>query len=306
MAKKLVHYLMVDAFTDTAFKGNPAAVCFLEEEDKDEEWLQAVAREFHISITCFLTRAAAAPAPAFAALGTDDSSPRFGLRWFTPVAEVNLCGHATLAASHALFTSGKVDSDTIQFVTLSGTLTARRVTGIETAGASTFQNRDAPGFFIELVFPVVPISECDSENALSISRVFDGASIVEVKKTAKDDLLVVFSSGKAVEDLQPQFDKIRSCEGRGVVITGLAQPDSGFDYVNRFFCPKLGVNEDPVCGSANCFLAPYWSKKLRKNDFVVHAASPRGGVVNVRLDEQSQMVLLRGKAATVMTGSILV
>ncbi|KAK3437791.1 hypothetical protein EUGRSUZ_C01250 [Eucalyptus grandis] len=291
--------VVVDAFTETAFKGNPAAVCFLEEdEEKDVEWLQAVAREFNISITCFLTRVAAS--------GTEDSSPRFRLRWFTPVAEVNLCGHATLAATHALFTSGKVDSDTIQYVTLSGTLTAKRVSEIETAGTSTYQNGDAPGFSIELVFPVVPISECDSENASSLSRVFDGASIVEVKKTAKDDLLVVFSSGKAVEDLQPQFDKIRSCAGRGIIITGLAQPDSGFDYVNRFFCPKLGVNEDHVCGSANCFLAPYWSKKLRKNDFVVYAASSRGGVVNVCLDEQNQRVMLRGKAVTVMTGSILV
>ncbi|XP_010047895.1 uncharacterized isomerase BH0283 isoform X2 [Eucalyptus grandis] len=287
MAKKLVHYVVVDAFTETVFKGNPAAVCFLEEdEEKDVEWLQAVAREFNISITCFLARVAAS--------GTEDSSPRFRLRWFTPITELNLCGHGTLAATHALITSGKVDSDTIQYVTSSGTLTAKRVSEIET------------GFFIELVFPVAPISECDSESASSLSRVFDGASIVEVKKTAKDDLLVVFSSGKAVEDLQPQFDNIRSCAGRGIIITGLAQPDSGFDYVNRFFSPKLGVNEDHVCGSANCFLAPYWSKKLRKNDFVVYAASPRGGVVNVCLDEQNQRVTLRGKAVTVMTGSILV
>ncbi|KAL3746168.1 hypothetical protein ACJRO7_015161 [Eucalyptus globulus] len=302
MEKKLVQYSVVDAFTDTAFKGNPAAVCILEEE-RDEEWLQAVAREFNFSQTCYLTGALGSELAGSANVG---SSPRFRLRWFTPVKEVNFCGHATLAATHALFTSGKVDSDTIQYVTLSGTLTAKRVSEIETAGASTFQNRDAPGFFIELVFPVVPISECDSENASSLSRVFDGASIVEVKKTAKDDLLVVFSSGKAVEDLQPQFDNIRSCAGRGIIITGLAQLDSGFDYVNRFFCPKLGVNEDHVCGSANCFLAPYWSKKLRKNYFVVYAASPRGGVVNVCLDKQNQRVMLRGKAVTVMTGSILV
>ncbi|KAK3437788.1 hypothetical protein EUGRSUZ_C01254 [Eucalyptus grandis] len=190
MAKKLVHYVVVDAFTETVFKGNPAAVCFLEEdEEKDVEWLQAVAREFNISITCFLARVAAS--------GTEDSSPRFRLRWFTPITELNLCGHGTLAATHALITSGKVDSDTIQYVTSSGTLTAKRVSEIET------------GFFIELVFPVAPISECDSESASSLSRVFDGASIVEVKKTAKDDLLVVFSSGKAVEDLQPQFDNVK-------------------------------------------------------------------------------------------------
>ncbi|XP_030458889.1 uncharacterized protein LOC115679434 isoform X3 [Syzygium oleosum] len=299
MTKQLVHYVVVDAFTETAFKGNPAVVCFLEDEEKDEEWLQAVAGEFNIPITCFLARVAAS--------GTDGSSPRFHLRWFvTTVAEVDLCGHATLAATHALFTSGRVDSDTIQFVTLSGTLTAKKASEIETVSTSTLQNGDALGFFIDLIFPTILISECNSENVSSVSEVFDGASIVEVKKTAKDDHLVVFSSGKAVEDLQPQFDKIRSCAGRVIAVTGLAQPDSGFDYVYRLFAPKLGVNEDQVCGSANCFLAPYWSKKLRKNDFIGHAASPRGGGVNVRLDEQNQKVVLRGKAVTVMTGSILV
>ncbi|KAL3746175.1 hypothetical protein ACJRO7_015168 [Eucalyptus globulus] len=294
MEKKPVQYSVVDAFTDTAFKGNPAAVCVLEEE-REEEWLQAVAREFNISETCYLTRAS----------GDGGSSPRFRLRWFTPVEEVELCGHATLAAAHTLFTSGMVDSDTIEFMTLSGILTAKRVPEMKSSNISKIQDGDVPGIWIELDFPVVSIAEDDAERNSCFSKVLKGTSIVEIKKTAKGDHFIVIPSGKEVEEFQPQFDEIQRCPGRGIIITGSAQPDSGFDFVSRFFAPKLGVNEDPVCGSAHCALAPYWSEKLGKNDLVAYAASPRGGVVKVHLDEQNQRVMLRGKAVTVMKGSLL-
>ncbi|KAF7848601.1 hypothetical protein BT93_L1811 [Corymbia citriodora subsp. variegata] len=249
----------VDAFTDTAFKGNPAAVCILEEE-REEEWLQAV----------------------------------------------DLCGHATLAAAHTLFTSGMVDSDTIEFMTLSGIMTAKRVPETKSSDISKIQSGDVPGIWIELNFPVVPITEDDdAERISSFSKVLNGTSIIEIKKTAKGDHFIVIPSAKEVEEFQPQFDKIQRCPGRGIIITGSAQPDSGFDFVSRFFAPKLGVNEDPVCGSAHCALAPYWSEKLGKNEFVAYAASSRGGVVKVCLDEQNQRVALRGKAVTVMRGSLL-
>ncbi|KAK3437786.1 hypothetical protein EUGRSUZ_C02459 [Eucalyptus grandis] len=295
MEKKPVQYSVVDAFTDTAFKGNPAAVCVLEEE-REEEWLQAVAREFNISETCYLTRASGSELAS--------SSPRFRLRWFTPVEEVELCGHATLAAAHTLFTSGMVDSDTIEFMTLSGILTAKRVPEMK-SNISKIQDGDVPGILIELDFPVVPIAEDDAERISCVSKVLNGTSIVEIKKTATGDHFIVIPSGKEVEEFQPQFDEIQRCPGRGIIITGSAQPDSGFDFVSRFFAPKLGVNEDPVCGSAHCALAPYWSEKLGKNDLVAYAASPRGGVVKVHLDEQNQRVMLRGKAVTVMKGSLL-
>ncbi|KAB1204384.1 hypothetical protein CJ030_MR8G027177 [Morella rubra] len=289
----------VDAFTESAFKGNPAAVCLLEEE-RDDNWLQAVATEFNISATCYLTRPAGSE-------HLDSSIPRFRLRWFTPVAELKLCGHATLAASHALFRSGLVNSNIIEFVTLSGILTARKVADIK-SGVPDIQDGEAQEcFFIELDFPAVPVTDFNSAEELSISNALNGASVIDIKRTTtEDDLFVVLPSAKSVVEVQPDFDAIRKCPGRGIIVSGAASPGSGFDFYSRFFCPKLGINEDPVCGSAHCAMAPYWSKKLGKCDFVAYAASPRGGVVNIHLDEQKKRVLLRGKAVTVMEGSVLV
>ncbi|XP_048134198.1 uncharacterized isomerase BH0283-like [Rhodamnia argentea] len=301
MEKKLVQYSVVDAFTGTAFKGNPAAVCILEEE-REEGWLEAVAREFNFSETCYLTRASGSE---LAGSADQRLSPRFRLRWFTPVEEVELCGHATLAAAHTLFTSGMVDSDTIEFMTLSGILTAKRVPETKSSDSSKIQDGCVPGIWIELDLPVVPITQDDAEPISSVSKVLNGTSIVEIKKTAHDDLFIVLPSGKEVEEFQPQFDEIKRCPGMGIIITGPAHPDSGFDFVSRFFYPKLGLNEDPVSGSAHCALAHYWSERLGKNDFVAYAASPRGAVVKVHLDEQNQRVMLRGKAVTVMRGSLL-
>ncbi|XP_045819156.1 uncharacterized isomerase BH0283-like [Trifolium pratense] len=295
MAKKPVKYYVVDAFTDSAFKGNPAAVCLLEEE-KDNQWLQSVAAEFNISETCYLT-------PIH---GT--SVPRFGLRWFTPAAEVKLCGHATLAASHTLFSSGLVDKNVIEFVTLSGVLTAKKISTINGTSAPNLQNGKAKdGFYIELDFPADPIAEFNSNDNSLISEALNGASIIDIKRTAvADNLLVVVKSGKDVAEVQPQFDAIVKCPGMGIIVTGSAPPESGFDFYSRYFCPKFGINEDPVCGSAHCGLAPYWSKKLGKSDLKAYQASARGGVLNLHIDEQKQRVFLRGKAITVMEGCVLV
>ncbi|KAG5514426.1 hypothetical protein RHGRI_035745 [Rhododendron griersonianum] len=290
MGKKPVKYSVVDAFTDSAFKGNPAAVCLLEDE-RDDQWLQSVAAEFNISETCYLIRTTDPDSE------TRDSVPRFHLRWFTPVAEVKLCGHATLAASHYLFTSGLVNANKIEFLTLSGVLTAKR--------APETEQMDS---FIELDFPVVPLIEFDSAEIPAISKALNGASVIDLKESTTDEnLFVVLPSGKTVADLQPQIDEIRRCPGRGgVIVTGLAPSGSGFDFISRYFCPKGGINEDPVTGSVHCALAAYWSKKLGKCDFVAYQASPRGGILNLHLDENRQRVLLRGKAVTVMEGSILV
>ncbi|KAG7967479.1 hypothetical protein I3843_08G100700 [Carya illinoinensis] len=299
MAKKLVKYSVIDAFTDSAFKGNPAAVCLLEEE-RDKDWLQAVAAEFNISETCYLTRLTGSEP-------LDSSVPRFRLRWFTPVSEVQLCGHATLAASHALFTSGLVNSNSIEFVTLSGILSARKVLEIKSDGSDIQNGKAQESFFIELNFPMVPLTDFNSAESSAISNSLSGASFIDIKRTTTaDDLFVVLPSGESVVAIKPEFDAIRKCPGRGIIVSGAAPLGSGFDFYSRFFCPKEGINEDPVCGSAHCALAPYWSKKLGKCDFVAYAASPRSGVVNVRLDEQNKRVLLRGKAVTVMEGSLLV
>ncbi|KAL2331984.1 hypothetical protein Fmac_019565 [Flemingia macrophylla] len=291
-------YCVVDAFTESAFKGNPAAVCFLEEE-REEEWLQAVAAEFNISETCYITRINHSH---------EISNPRFRLRWFTPVAEVKLCGHATLAAAHALFSSGLMDTDVIEFVTLSGILTAKRIPAMKSTGASSMQNGEGEdGPYIELDFPVDPVAEFSLDETSQISGALNGASIIDIKRTQiGDDLIVVVTSGGVVAELQPQLNAIVKCPGRGVIVSGIAPLDSGFDFYSRFFCPKLGINEDPVCGSAHCALACYWSKKLGKCDLKAYQASARGGVLNIHIDEQTQRVLLRGKAVTVMEGCILV
>uniref|UniRef100_A0A5B7A445 Putative phenazine biosynthesis-like domain-containing protein 1 n=1 Tax=Davidia involucrata TaxID=16924 RepID=A0A5B7A445_DAVIN len=306
MGKKTVKYRVVDAFTDSPFKGNPAAVCLLEEE-RDDEWLQAVASEFNLSETCYLTRLTDS-ASDIQDSSTTTSNPRFRLRWFTPVAEAKFCGHATLAAAHFLFTSGSVNANKIEFLTLSGVLTAKRVLEAQKSVSLNFQKREAQECLsIELDFPVVPIIEFNCDEVSLISEALGGASLVEIKKTTSDDLFVVLSSGKAVADLQPQFDQIQKCPGDdGIIVTALAPPGSGFDFISRYFCPKFGIYEDPVTGSVHCALAPYWCKKLGKCDFVAYQASPRGGILNLHLDEKNQRVLLRGKAITVMEGTLLV
>lgn len=295
MAKKPVKYYVVDAFTDSAFKGNPAAVCLLE-QDRDDEWLQSLAAEFNISETCFLT-------PIH---GT--SVPRFGLRWFTPTTEVKLCGHATLAASHTIFSSGLADSNVIEFDTLSGILTVKKIPSVDATDAPNLQNGEAlNGFYIELDFPADPTSESNSDDTSLISDALNGASIIDIKKTQiGNNLIVVVASGKNVTEVQPQFDVVVKCPATGIIVTGIAPPESGFDFYSRYFSPKFGINEDPVCGSAHCGLVPYWSTKLGKCDFKAYQASARGGVLDLHLDEQKQRVFLRGKAVTVMEGVILV
>ncbi|KAH1222242.1 putative isomerase PA3578 [Glycine soja] len=189
--------------------------------------------------------------------------------------KVKLCGHATLAAAHTLFSSGLVDTNVIEFVTISG----RSISPV-----LHLQNGEAQDeFYIELDFPVDPVTEFRfDESASQLSGALNGASIIDLKRTQiRDDLLVVVTSGKAVSELQPKLDAIVKCPERGA-----RDLTSIFD--SSFFCPKFGINEDPVCGSAHCALASYWSKKLGKCDFNAYQASPRGGVLNIHLDEQIQ------------------
>ncbi|GMP91068.1 hypothetical protein CsSME_00041925 [Camellia sinensis var. sinensis] len=294
MGKTPVKYCVVDAFTDSPFKGNPAAVCLLEEERDDDEWFQTVASEFNLPITCFLTRITDSESEAHDSSHSSTNS-RFRLRWFIPAAEVKLCGHGTLAASHFLFTSGLANANRIEFLTLSGVLIAKRVA----------ESQDC--FLIELDFPIVPLADFDSAEVPSISKTLSGASVIDLKiTTTEEDLIVVLPSGNAVTDLLPQFDEIQRCPGRAVIITGLAPHGSGFDFFSRVFGPKMGINEDIVTGTAHCALAGYWSKKLGKCDFAAYQASARGGILNLHLDEKTQRVLLQGKAITVMEGSLLV
>ncbi|MQM18701.1 hypothetical protein Taro_051696 [Colocasia esculenta] len=303
--KRRVNYAVIDAFTSVAFKGNPAAVCLLEEGGWDtaaagDSWMKSVAAEFNISETCFLTRVPPE--------GHADAAvvPRFRLRWFTPVEEVDLCGHATLAAAHFLFKSSLAECNQVEFITRSGVLTAKKICGLgQMNGAKYPDNGDVEQFSIELDFPVVSVVECHSAEVSLLPGTLKGVSVVDVKKTAGGDLLVELDSGKDVANIQPQFDEIRRCAGRGLIVTGPAPDGSGFDIFSRFFCPKLGINEDPVCGSAHCVLAPYWRRKIGKSNLIAYMASPRGGRLDLLLEEETQRVKIRGEAVTVMVGTLL-
>ncbi|XP_013719326.2 uncharacterized isomerase BH0283 [Brassica napus] len=288
VARKRVKYSVVDAFADSAFKGNPAAVCFLDDDDqRDDAWLQSLAAEFNLSETCFLTPIT---------VSDDQVLPRFSLRWFTPVAEVDLCGHATLASAHVIFSNSLVDSEVVEFATRSGILTAKRVPLTE----------EESTFLIELDFPVVPTCEVNSTTDLSVfSNAVNGATIVDIKATEKD-VLVVLSSWESVTELQPRIDEISKCPCEGLMVSAAASAGSQYDFCSRYFAPNFGINEDPVTGSAHCALAHYWSSKMNKCDFLAYQASRRGGTLNVHLDKEKQRVLLRGKAITVMEGCVLV
>ncbi|XP_023636548.1 uncharacterized protein LOC17881515 isoform X2 [Capsella rubella] len=290
--KKGVKYF-VDAFTDSAFKGNPAAVCFLDDE-RDDTWLQSLAAEFNISETSFLTP-----------INSGFEQPRFTLRWFTPLAEVDLCGHATLASAHCLFSNGLVDTDKVEFVTRSGILTANRVS--DTSELSDGEVK--PGsFFIELNFPVVPTSDINLSDVSSslINKALNGATIVDIKATATNNILVVLPSMESVNELQPRMDDILKCPCNGIIVTAAGSAGSAYDFYSRYFAPKFGIDEDPVCGSAHCALAHYWSLKMNKCDFLAYQASLRSGTIRIHLDKEKQRVLLRGKSVTVMEGHVLV
>ncbi len=260
-----VSIVQVDAFTDKPFAGNPAAVCILPSA-RDEVWMQNVAREMNLSETAFLVR----------------EGDAFHLRWFTPAVEVALCGHATLASAHVLWECGHLKpGEQARFRTLSGLLTA-----------------DQRGDWIEMDFPVKPEEPAEAPAGLSEAL---GTRLKYVGRNQFDYLVEVESDG-VLRGLKPNFSLLSELPVRGVIVTARTAA-AGFDFVSRFFAPGSGVNEDPVTGSAHCCLAAYWAKRLGKTEFVAYQASPRGGVVRVRL--QGDRVILSGQAVTVLRGELL-
>ncbi|CAH8301288.1 unnamed protein product [Eruca vesicaria subsp. sativa] len=300
---------MVDAFTDSAFKGNPAVVCILDKKnERDDYWLQSLAAEFNIPLTCFVVPI------------TGCHPPHFLLRWFTPTTEVDLCAHATLASAHTLFSNGLVGSDTVEFVTRSGILTAKKVS--ETLNFFDFQEKGS-SFLIELDFPVIPTYDYNSNDKLMFSKAFNEATIVDIRGTttdkiiskafngaskasSTDKIIVVLQTWESVTELQPRMADILKCPGKIIIVTAAAPDGSVYDFCSRIFAPKLGVDEDAVCGSAHCALAHYWSNKMNKTEFVAYAASRRSGTVQVHYDKEKQRVLLTGKAVTVIKGCVIV
>ncbi|NLY88814.1 MAG: PhzF family phenazine biosynthesis protein [Firmicutes bacterium] len=255
--------MQVDAFTDKLFTGNPAAVCIMD-KPAEEDWMQKVATEMNLSETAFLHR----------------QGEEFVLRWFTPVTEVDLCGHATLAAAHALWECGFVLPDKeISFITKSGVLKAKK--------KEKLIEMDFPA---ELASPVPAPPEL--LGALEIRPKYTG-------KTGTGDYLVEVESEEVLRDLKPDFAKLAVLPARGVCVTSRASAN-GFDFVSRFFAPRLGINEDPVTGSAHSFLGPYWGVHLEKDDFLAYQASARGGILRVRLC--GNRVYIGGEAVTVFKG----
>ncbi|HEV8578874.1 MAG TPA: PhzF family phenazine biosynthesis protein [Thermoanaerobaculia bacterium] len=253
----------VDAFTDRPFAGNPAAVCLLDEV-RDARWMQDVAREMNLSETAFL----------------EPTGDGFGLRWFTPAVEVQLCGHATLASAHVLWETGTLDpAATARFHTLSGLLTAER-----------------RGEWIELDFPARPIEEAAPPAGLL--EVFAEPRFVG---RSRYDYLLELESEEAVRKSAPDPRVLSALGVRGVIITARAS-SAPFDFVSRFFAPGSGIDEDPVTGSAHCTLGPYWAPRLGKEDLLAYQASARGGVVKVRL--AGDRVKLGGQAVTVLRGRL--
>lgn len=253
----------VDAFTAVPFAGNPAAVCLLPAGGRSSLWRQQVAAEMNLSETAFLS----------------PGGEGWQLSWFTPTVEVDLCGHATLASAHVLFSEGLAETE-VKFTTLSGVLTARR-----------------PGEWLELDFPAEAAWQQDIPaaiiEALGVEPLFTGRNRI--------DYLVEISSEQQLQGLQPDFRRLARLGERGVIVTARATRP-GYDFVSRFFGPGVGINEDPVTGSAHCCLGPYWQQKLGKNEFTAWQASARGGVVRVRV--AGERVLLGGQAVTVLRGEL--
>ncbi|UCC86854.1 MAG: PhzF family phenazine biosynthesis protein [Anaerolineales bacterium] len=255
----------VDAFTQVPFKGNPAGVCILPEPG-DEGWMQDVASEMNLSETAFLYR----------------QEDGYNLRWFTPAVEVELCGHATLASAHILWETGHLKpGEMARFHTRSGLLTGERKWD-----------------WIELNFPATPEKPVtppkDLARALGVEPKYIGGS--------RFDYLVEVDSEETLRNMQPDFILLGQVSTRGVMVTSLAASPK-YDFVSRFFAPGVGINEDPVTGSAHCCLGPYWSQRLDRDEFVAYQASARGGIVRVRVS--GDRVYLGGQAVTVLRGELL-
>jgi len=250
----------VDSFTEKPFKGNPAGVCILE-KPASEKWMQDLAMEMNLAETAFIY----------------PKDGGYHLRWFTPIAEVELCGHATLATAHILFETGILNRDqTAIFQTISGQLTVIKQNDL-----------------LEMNFPATPAQSCPVPDNLQKAL---GSCKIRWSGKNDFDFLLELESEAIVTKMQPDFGLLKKVDKRGVIITAKSD-NPEYDFISRFFAPAVGIDEDPVTGSAHCTLGPYWSAKLNKPNFTAYQASRRGGIVQVELI--GDRVLLRGKAVTV-------
>ncbi|MEV7086350.1 PhzF family phenazine biosynthesis protein [Streptomyces sp. NPDC093085] len=281
---------IVDAFADRPFTGNPAGVLLLESGAfPDDGWLQAVAAEVNLSETAF-----AHPLPP----GGDAD---WALRWFTPLTEVGMCGHATLATAHVLHSTGRAGG-ALRFAARPGVL-----------GAEAHEDGS-----ITLDFPTSPLTPLALSGPEGIATPLNaslttalGTEPVSVHDTSADvgDLLVEVADERTVRSLAPDFAALKGLSGqglsgRGVIVTAAAEdPDGGYDFVSRGFFPGVGIDEDPVTGSAHTVLAPFWSARLGRTELTGLQASARTGLVRTAL--RGGRTLLSGRAVTVIDGELL-
>ncbi|XP_004617160.1 phenazine biosynthesis-like domain-containing protein [Sorex araneus] len=278
---------IADAFTAEAFRGNPAAVCLLENQ-LDEDMHQKIAREMNLSETAFIRKLQ--PTDNFT------QSACFGLRWFTPASEVPLCGHATLASAAVLFHKIKNVNSTLTFMTLSGELRARKA-------------EDS----IILDFPLYPANPQDFGEVKELIKTALGDTEVQDIRYSPDTrkLLVRLSDTydrSFLENLKVNAQSLLQVENtgkvRGLIVTlkGKAQPQA-IDFYSRYFAPWVGVAEDPVTGSAHTVLGSYWSQQLGKKEMRAFQCSPRGGELAISLRSDGR-VDIRGGAAVVLEGTL--
>lgn len=254
----------VDSFSDKPFKGNPAAVMILE-KDISDKLKQDIAMEMNLSETAFVVI----------------NNGKSEIRWFTPGAEVDLCGHATLAAAHILWTEGFISENEIRLDSKSGALTV---------------SKNSIGYTLD--FPLQPSIE-KPENANQVSAILG----MTPKYVGANQFICVaeLEEAKQVRDATPDLEKVEKLQEFGLAITAKSD-DTAYDYIYRTFFPKLSVPEDPVTGAANTALAPYWSKQLGKETLSAYQASARGGTLT--LEVLNERVLISGKAKTILSGNL--
>jgi PhzF family phenazine biosynthesis protein len=257
---KLTLY-QVDAFAEKVFEGNPAAVIPLKNWLADDI-MQKIALENNLSETAFFI----------------PFENGFHIRWFTPLAEVNLCGHATLATAHVLFNHLNYSEKEISFQSRGGILKVKKENSM-----------------IVLDFPASILSEIEIPS--EVAKAFHIQPLACFK--GKDDYMLIFENENAVSQLKPDFQQLVNAKTRGVICTSKSEK---YDFVSRFFAPAVGVNEDPVTGSAHTMLIPYWSKELGKKEIIAKQVSARGGVLHCK--NSGERVEIGGKAVSFLVGEI--
>lgn len=255
-------YYQIDAFADRLFAGNPAGVCLLDRWPSDE-LMQAIAAENNLSETAFL-------------LGGDGV---YDLRWFTPAAEVDLCGHATLAGAHTVFEYLDPGRDTVTFRTR----------------ASGELRVDREDDMLVMDFPAVPPAPVAAADGLALALGAEPEAVL----AAPRDYLAVFAGEDDVAALTPSMAALEALDRAAVMATA---PGASVDFVSRFFAPRLGIPEDPVTGSAHCTLAPFWADRLGRNPLRARQISPRGGEILCRV--AGDRVFLKGACALYLKGEI--